>query len=80
MIESTLGACVPNEARPRFGARSSILPYFPYTDLTAPSGNAAVATSEARRDLVPARGVAFSQHSFAIVTDVRSKSLSVRFT
>ena len=43
----------------------SSLPYFPYTDLTAPSGNAAVAYAEARRDLVAAQGVPFSQHSFA---------------
>jgi hypothetical protein len=43
----------------------SILSYFPYTDLTAPSGNAAVAYFEARRDLVAAQGVPFSQHSFA---------------
>ena len=42
----------------------SILPYFPYTDLTAPSGNAAVAYSEAGRDLVAAQGVPFSQHFF----------------
>jgi len=57
----------------------SSLPYFPYTDLTAPSGNAAVAYSEARRDLVAAQGVPFSQHFFAIDDDVRSKNASVRF-
>jgi len=56
----------------------SILSYFPYTDLTAPLGNAAVAYSEARRDLVATQGVPFSQHSFAIDDDVRSKNASVR--
>ena len=39
MVESTLGACVPNEAR-ALQCTISILPYFPYTDLTASLGNA----------------------------------------
>ena len=54
---------------------TSILPYFPYADLTAPSGNAAVAYSEARRDPVAAQSVPFRNTPFRPLTNVPSKKL-----
>jgi hypothetical protein len=65
MVESTLGALRAERGTTALRRAIGILPYFPYINLTAPSGNSAVAYSEARRDLVAAQGARLLQHSFA---------------